>query len=87
MTILSDILMFSAVVVAAAGAVLGATVLFIVMALSRGGHLIAARTGQGPVEVLLVRSNRPHRTARYVVRRAAPQLAWSRSLARVTLHD
>ena len=87
MTILSDIVMFSAVVVAAVGALLGATVLFIVMALSRGGHLIAARTGQGPVEVVMVRSNRPHRTERYVVRRAAPQLAWSRSLARVSLRD
>ncbi len=70
-SMLSGILIVSAVAIAVIGVL-------------RGARLIASRAGQGRVELIRVHPTippkRPSRTMRYVVLRPSPQFAFSRSL-------
>lgn len=78
MSILFAIVIFAALL----GIALTSCVAFILVSLSRSSRLIAARAGKAPIEVLVVRPPRRHRTVRFVQRRSAPLLAMSRNLLR-----
>jgi hypothetical protein len=78
-----SILLGIVIVAALIAAVLAASVVFILMSLSRSSHLIAARTGRARIEAFVVRSTRRHRTVRFVRRRSAPLVAFSRDVVRL----
>lgn len=78
MSFLFAIVIFAALL----GIALTASVVFILVSLSRSSRLIASRAGRAPMDAFVMRPPRRHRTVRFVHRRSAPLLAMSRDLLR-----
>ncbi|MGO4716820.1 hypothetical protein [Bradyrhizobium sp. 2TAF24] len=86
MSLLLGIVVTMAVLAAAFAAV----VAFIVTSLSRSARLIAARTGRGRLEAVIVHPLHPRplrrRAIRFMQHRSAPLVAVSRGMLRSVLH-